>query len=111
MKTTLLISFVILASGCAHKSTSAEARDRIESKWEDRVGKATKIDLIEDFGTPEWCRRDDAGEESCRFYRRKGMKWIGESKHERSYYSTYDEILVDFDGSGKLKSFKANAQR
>lgn len=102
---------VLVLAACAHKETSTAARKKLDSKWEGAVGEATKSELIEDFGTPEWCRKDDAGEESCRFYRRKGTQWIGEKKTDRKHYSAYDEILADFDSTGKLKSFKANAQR
>ncbi|MBI1861500.1 MAG: hypothetical protein HYR96_11340 [Deltaproteobacteria bacterium] len=102
---------LLFLAGCAHHSTSEQAREKLDSRWEDEIGKATKSELIEDFGNPEWCRSDDLGVESCRFYRSKGRKWLGEKKMEKSHYSTFDEILVDFDSSGKLKTFKANAQR
>ncbi len=101
----------IFLAGCAHKESSADARKRLDSKWEEQLGQATKSELIEDFGSPEWCRKDDAGEESCRFYRRKNTQWVGEKKTDRKAYSAYDEVLADFDSTGRLKTFKANAQR
>lgn len=111
MKRPIIILVLVGMSGCAHKETSSEARSQLDSRWESQLGSATKSELIEDFGTPEWCRKDDSGEESCRFFRPKGTKWIGAHKMDRSYYSAFDEILADFDSVGKLKAFKANAQR
>ena len=111
MKLLLVSAAVFLLAGCVHKETSADARKALDSKWEEQLGQATKSELIEAFGSPEWCRKDDSGEESCRFFRRKGTVWIGEKKTEKKYYSTFDEILADFDGTGKLKSFKASSQR
>lgn len=108
---TIGVLAILFMFGCAHRESSKEARAKLDAQWESQIGAATKSELIEGFGTPEWCRKDDSGEESCRFYRRKGTQWVGAKKLDKTYYSAYDEILVDFDGQGKLKNFKANAQR
>lgn len=109
MKYVFIVMVVI--AGCAHKETSSQIRARLDSRWESQLGSATKSELIEDFGIPDWCRKEESGEESCRFFKRKGTQWVGEKKTEKRYYSTYDEILADFDNQGKLKNFKTNAQR
>ena len=104
-----LVAIVSLI-GCASKETSAEAQARIEKKYEERVGTARKAELIEDFGTPEWCRANDSGVETCRFFKKKGTKWMGE-KRDRTHYTTYDEIVAEFDEKNVLRAFKASAQR
>lgn len=108
----LLLLLLSLLCSCAHHETSRDASKALQFKWESELGKATKAELVEDFGTPDWCRSvESAGTESCHFYRRKGTHWVGEKKVEKHPYVTFDEIFADFDSSGLLKSFKAQAQR
>ena len=108
---TLVVCFLFL-SGCAgKKASSEEARKELESKWNPQVGKATKTEFVEQFGDAEWCKPDEnSGEEVCRFYLKKGTKWIGDKK-DRKHFEQGDDIVANFDGSGILKSLKAKAQR
>jgi hypothetical protein len=112
MKTLCFLILAIALSSCAHKeTTSADAKKALVGRYEERIGKATKEDLIEDFGNPEWCRpQEETGNETCRFYRKKDTKWMG-GKKDRVHYEAYDQIFADFDSSGVLKTFKASAQR
>jgi hypothetical protein len=111
MKTALLALFATLALvSCSHHETTADAKKKLDKKYEDLVGTATKNDLVQEFGTPEWCRMQDSGWENCRFYRKKGTQWMG-PKTDRTHYDSYDQIMAEFDGNGVLKSFKASAQR
>lgn len=107
-----LLVIPILVIGCASKKTSEEARAALEEKWTPKVGTATKTDFVEYFGRPEWCRGEEGGGgETCRFYRKKGTVWIGDNKKDKKNYEAFDEVVADFDPTGKLKNYKANAQR
>lgn len=112
MKHTLGIAVFLLVAviGCSSKESSSNAREKIDNKWGDRIGKATKSDLVEDFGNAEWCRPSDSGTETCRFYRKKGTKWMGEVKDRKSF-EQFDEVMAEFDQNGVLRSYKSNAQR
>lgn len=113
MKLSVMLLALVLAAGCASKksTTSGEAREQLEEKWSGRVGSATKSDLMEQFGNAEWCKPNSIGEETCRYYRKKGTVWLGDSKKDKKSYETYDEVIAEFDANGKLKSYKTNAQR
>ncbi len=113
MNQTLFILLALgLAVGCASKkATSGEARVELEEKWSPKVGSATKSELVEVFGNAEWCRADAIGEETCRFYKKKGTQWMGDDKRDKKSYETFDEVVATFDTKGVLKNYKANAQR
>lgn len=107
-----IVSLVI--ASCASKkdtTTTAEAKKQIEDIFNPKIGSATKQDLISDFGNPEWCKQEDSGGETCRFYRKKGTKWIGEEGRDKKSITKYDQVIADFDSNGTLKSFKASALR
>lgn len=108
------LGLALALSGCASKKaadmSSGDARQALDRKFADRVGKATKNDLVEELGSPNWCRPQPSGDESCRFYKKIGTKWTGEIK-DKSHHEQYDEVFADFDSNGVLKSFKANSQR
>lgn len=97
--------------GCAgNKVNSAEATKQLEAKWSPAVGKATKQEFVENYGDAEWCKPEESGEETCRFYLKKGTKWLGDKK-DRKHFEQGDDVVATFDGAGVLKSFKAKAQR
>ena len=107
----LAAAFAPMTTGCASKETTADAKKKLDVAYEQRVGSATKEDMIEDFGNPEWCRPDEnTGDETCRFYRKKGTKWMGDKK-DRKHIDQYDDVVAQFDTKGVLRSFKAKAQR
>jgi len=112
MNTRILFALLVLAmAGCGSSPTrSTDVREDLDGEWKDRVGKATKSDLIEKFGNAEWCRPQESGSETCRFYRKVGTKWTGE-KLDRKHYEQFDEVVADFGSDGKLRAYKANAQR
>src|SRR5688572_5587240 len=105
MKKFLWLAIAVLWVGCASKKTSSEARQELESKWSDKVGVATKSDFIEQYGNAEWCQPDTNGE-TCRFYYKKGTKWMGDNKRDKKSFETFDEVVAEFDSSGKLKGYK-----
>lgn len=111
-KITLSFSFaVILLVGCASKpETSAEARGSLEEDLKDRVGVATKTEFVEKFGQAEWCDPKPTGEESCRFHKKTGTKWIGEGREKKSI-DTFDQVVADFDSSGRLRTYEVKSQR
>lgn len=100
----------ILILGCSSKQTSAEAKAGLEKKYTPKVGIATKSELVEEFGNAEWCKVEATGGETCRFYLKKGMRWVGE-KRDKKNVEQFDEVVAQFDGSGVLRSFKSNAIR
>lgn len=107
----LVVMICMVVAGCASKEeTSADATKKLDANFSPKVGEATKNDLVEHFGNPEWCRPEDNGEETCRFHRKMATKWIGE-KREKKSYDTFDELMALFDVSGKLKDLKVKAQR
>ena len=114
MKHFILGAFVILITiGCSHKPTTAEAKKSIEDKYTPKVGAATKRELVEEYGSPEWCKLEEAGNETCRFYKKRGTKWIGdkETKRDKKNVEQFDQVIADFDSDGVLRKFKADAQR
>ena len=113
--TVLAIVSLSLSAACASKSsteTSAEAKKQLDDKWSPKVGTATKSEFVEEFGNASWCRPKESGdgEETCRFLRNKGTKWLGE-KTDRKSVTQHDEIVAEFDHNGVLRSYKSTAQR
>ncbi len=113
-KSLLVVLMAISFGACSSKKeivSPSEAKKHLDEKYTALVGKATKQDLISDFGNPEWCRMEDNGLEVCRFYRKKGTKWIGEEGRDKKSVSRYDQIIADFDSKGILKAFTSSALR
>jgi len=109
--TTVLLSLVIISCSSTPENSS-QAKAKLEQDFASKVGSATKTDLIETFGNPEWCKGEEPDGETCRFYRKKGTKWIGEKQQkDKKHIETGDQIIAEFDKDGILKSFKASAQR
>ena len=113
-KPLLISACLVFAVGCSsHKvkgENTADAIQSLEKKYSDRVGKAQKPELVEEFGRAQWCNESPGGAETCRFYKSLGRQWKGD-KENRTSYDAYDEITADFDTQGYLRSFKAKAQR
>ena len=113
---TVIYSAAVLAlaaglGGCAGKETTTDAREKLESTWAPQIGKATKAEFVEKYGDAEWCKpHEESGEETCRFYLKKGTKWLGDKK-DRKHFESGDDVVADFDNTGVLKAFKAKAQR
>jgi allantoicase len=100
--------------GCASNETkSSQARERLENRFAAKIGRATKADFIEEFGPPQWCRPKETGDETCRFARKVGTKWVGDKndKTDRRRVEQYDNVVVEFDGYGKLRAFEVDTQR
>lgn len=107
----LAASVIALVAGCASKTSSEKAVNHLESKFGDRVGKARKSELVEYFGTADWCRPNEStGGETCRFYKKTGTAWVGEKRDKKNYLQ-YDELFVEFDSKGILREFTPSAQR
>ncbi len=109
-----IAALCLFFASCASKkdtTTSSEAKKQIEEAYTPKIGVATKQDLISDFGNPEWCKQEESGGETCRFYRKKGTKWIGEDGRDKKNITKYDQVIADFDTNGVLRSFKASALR
>ncbi len=99
--------------GCSSKKatvTSEEAREKLKTKWSEKLGKVRKVDLVEYFGRAEWCRPEETGEETCRFYRKKATQWVGDNKKDKKSYESYEEVIASFDKQGVLKAIEAEAQ-
>ena len=112
MRVLLLGLSLLLVMSCSHQQTAAQARQNIESQYHSKIGTATKQDIMEEFGNPEWCKLDDSGAETCRFILKKGVKWInGTDKTDKTELMQFDQITAQFDSDGILRGFKANAQR
>ena len=112
MKRILFLSLAaFLVMSCSHQQTATQAREALESRYTPRIGKATKQDIMEEFGNPEWCKLDDSGSETCRFILKKGVKWVGTDNTDKTELMQFDQITAQFDSDGVLRSFKANAQR
>lgn len=107
-----LILLTVFFLGCASKktATSAEAKAELETKYSAKVGTATKMELIEEFGNAEWCKFEDHGGETCRFYVKKGTRWVGD-KRDRKSVDQFDEVIAEFDKGGVLKTYKTRAGR
>ncbi len=108
---TAVLSFVMLTGCSGKKSSSSDALKELEAKWTPAVGKATKSEFVENYGNAQWCKPDEnSGEETCRFYLKKGTKWLGDAK-DRAHIDQGDDVVANFDNAGILQSFKAKAQR
>ena len=111
MRFIFVTGLLFLLMGCASGTvTSKDSRESIKDDYKDKVGVATKTDLIEDFGPAQWCRPQDGGGETCLFRRDIGTKWVG-PKLNRKSVPTYDELSADFDFQGKLRSYEVTTQR
>ena len=106
----VFLTLITLTSCSSKETTTEEAREELLDKWTPKVGTATKSQFVEQFGTAEWCRKRDSGAETCRFYNKRGVKWMGDAKDRKSYVQ-YDQIIADFDGNGVLRSFEGDSQR
>jgi len=103
---------LLLISCAHHQETTQEARQKLEQDFSKEVGTATKADLIDRLGIAEWCKLETSGTETCRFYLKKGTKWIGEkNQKDKKPVETGDQVIAEFDKDGILRSFKASAQR
>ena len=114
MKNLLVALLVVGVSvSCSSKKgvSSTEAQEKLHETWSAKVGSATKSELVEHFGNAEWCRKDEIGEETCRFYKKKGTVWMGDDKRDKKSYESFDEVVATFDTKGVLKTYKSNAQR
>lgn len=114
LQSALALVLVTTFVGCASNETkSSEAREKLEKSFEPQIGKATKSDFIEQFGPPQWCRPQETGVETCRFARKVGQKWVGDKndKTDRHRVEQYDNVITEFDGYGKLRSFEVDTQR
>lgn len=113
MKAILWVLPVFVMVSCASKqkseSTSNALKD-LDSRYSEKVGKANKTELVEEFGTADWCEPKPGGGEKCRFYKAMGLQWRGD-KENRTKYQTFDEVVADFDSQGTLREYKARSQR
>lgn len=110
MNKIILYGFILLA-GCASKpETSTEARGNLEEELKDRVGVATKTEFVEKFGHAEWCDPKPTGEESCRFHKKTGTRWIGAGLEKKSI-DIFDQVVAEFDSSGRLRTYEVKSQR
>lgn len=108
-KAFILVALLVL--GCASQDNrSEEATESLLDTWSPRIGTAKKSEFVEKFGNPEWCRLRDSGAETCRFYNKRGVKWLGPEKDRKSYIQ-YDQVIADFDGQDVLRSFEGDSQR
>lgn len=110
MRFALVFTALALAGCASGPKMSSEIQGDLQEKWGDRVGKATKSDLVQEFGQAEWCRSRTVGGETCRFRKNRGMKWTGPEK-DRKHHATFDEIVAEFDANGVLRGAEAKAQR
>lgn len=104
---------VFLALGACSSSkvkSSADALKDIHKKYQEQIGKATKSDLVEEFGQADWCEQKPSGPETCRFYKALGTMWKGD-KENRTRYEAFDEVVAEFDAQGTLRDYKAKSQR
>lgn len=107
---TLVVAAAII--GCSSKqTTSQEARKNLEAKFAPQIGTATKTEFVEHFGNAEWCKIEASGGETCRFYRKKGTKWLGDEKRDKKSFEQFEQVIAEFDTNGVLKDFKASAQK
>lgn len=113
MKHAVIFGIVLgLAAACASKKTlsTADALKDLNSRYEGRIGKARKAELVEEFGQADWCEQKPGGTETCRFYRQMGTIWKGD-KENRTRYDSYDEVVAEFDPQGIMRDYKARSQR
>lgn len=114
MKQLFLSLFGLVALiGCTNPGkTTSDAQKSLIDTYTPKIGTATKNELMEHFGNPEWCKLEDNGTETCRFYRKSGTKWIGEkTQKDKKSLEQFEQLIADFDGNGILKGFKASAQK
>lgn len=112
LKVGLAIGLVFALGACASKKTmtSAEALKDLNDRYSEKVGKANKTELVEEFGTADWCERKPSGVETCRFYKSVGVQFRGD-KEKKTRYETFDEVVAEFDAEGTLRDYKARSQR
>lgn len=107
------VAFLVAGlSGCASKKSmnTADALKELNARYSEKVGKAAKTELVEEFGSAAWCEQKPGDTETCRFYRSLGTQWRGD-KEARTKYEAFDEIIADFDAEGILRDYKARSQR
>lgn len=111
MRIVLYASVLLALGACASgEKMSSEIQAELAEKWQDRVGRATKSDMVQDLGQPEWCRSRTVGGETCRFRRNLGTKWTG-PETDRKHHAMYDEVIAEFDASGILRKADVKTQR
>ncbi len=103
--------FVMVSCSSAPKAekTSNAVKD-LDARYAEKVGKANKTELVEEFGTADWCEPKAGGGETCRFYKAMGLQWRGD-KENRTKYQTFDEVVAEFDSQGVMREYKARSQR
>ena len=107
----LLVGGLLVLGGCASKpANSADSVKDLNKRYAEKVGVAAKAELVEEFGSADWCEQKAGGAETCRFYKSLGVQWKGD-KENRKRYEAYDEIIAEFDGQGVLRDYKAKSQR
>lgn len=107
----LFLLATLLVTACAAKTTqSTAAREDLESSLKDKLGLAQKEDLVETFGKADWCRAEDNGEETCRFLKQTGNKWVGSTRYQKNY-TTYDEVVAVFGQDGRLRRYEVRTQK
>lgn len=112
MKQALTLFCLVLLAACASKKgiNTATAVEDLNRRYSDRVGKAYKTELVEEFGTASWCEPMPGGGENCRFYKSLGTQWRGDKEH-RNRYEAFDEVIAEFDAQGVMRDYKVRAQR
>lgn len=115
MKFVLIFLFAVILVSCASKpvTQTTTARIDLEKKWKPRIGSATKADIVEELGNPEWCMQDDSGSsETCRFSRKTGVKYVGEADdNDKKRVDQFDQIIGTFDRQGVLRDIEVKTQR
>ena len=108
-----ILGMALLSSCASNETKSSEAREKLEKRFAPQIGRATKADFVEEFGPAQWCRPKETGDETCRFARKVGTKWVGDKndKTDRRRVEQYDNVVAEFDGYGKLRSFEMDTQR
>lgn len=114
MKKTFTIGLLLIAA-CSSKpvTQSEESRKDLDKTWKARIGSTTKTDMVEEFGNAEWCTQDEAGAtETCRFLRKKGVKWVGEKNDtDKKRVDQFDQVIGTFDRQGILRDIETKVQR
>lgn len=105
----LILTFVIVFLGCAAKS----AIKKYEQSLNPLVGTATKEDMARQFGIPH--RKEQIGDSDFWHYHFSyGMKG---GAYSPGYYAVarthevYDDLTLEFDSSGRLRSWRIYVQR
>lgn len=115
MKTGVMITLLLLGASCTSSNRvvqpkTYDAKRDIEEKWKPLMGKATKQEFVQEYGAPSWCEFSDGKEETCRFHKTMGEKWVGDRLNKRRV-EIYDEVVATFSVDGTLKTFDPKAQR